>query len=93
LIQFNWFLDKGLLTFDPKTTKLTIHYDRYADAVLSLLTEVLKLQSNGDKNAAAAFFQRWTKWSPELHDKIAAKVREAEGTSRFRLVLYDALGD
>lgn len=93
LIQFNWYLDKGLLTFDPKTAKLTIHYDRYADAVSSLLTEVLKLQGDGNRDAAAAFFERWTKWTPELHDKVAAKVREAQGATRFRLVLYDALGD
>src|SRR5436190_1466725 len=93
LIQFNWFLDKGLLTFDPKTAQLSIHYDRYNDAVNSLLTEVLKLQKDGSKDAAAAFFQRWTAWTPELHDKIAAKVRTAQGATRFRLVTYAALGE
>jgi len=93
LIQFNWFLDKGLLTFDPKTAQLSIHYDRYNDAVTSLLTEVLKLQKDGNKDAAAAFFQRWTTWTPELHDKIAAKVRAAQGATRFRLVTYAALGE
>lgn len=93
LIQFNWFLDKGLLTFDPKTALLTIHYDKYPDAVNSLLAEVIKLQHDGNKDAAAAFFQRWTKWTPELHDKLAAKVRAAEGAARFRLVMYGALGE
>jgi hypothetical protein len=93
LIQFNWFLDKGLLTFDPKTAQLSIHYDRYNDVVTSLLTEVLKLQKDGNKDAAAAFFQRWTTWTPELHDKIAAKVRTAQGATRFRLVTYAALGE
>jgi len=93
LIQFNWFLDKGLLTFDPKTAKLTINYERYPDTVLSLLKEVLKLQQDGNKDAAAAFFERWTKWTPELHEKLAAKIREAQGASRFRLVLYGAMGE
>ena len=53
LVQFNWFLDKGLLTADPKTARLTVHYDRYPEAVTSLLTEVLKLQHEGDKTATA----------------------------------------
>ena len=93
LTQFNWFLDKGLLAFDPKTAKLTVNYDRYNDTVLSLLTEVLKLQQNGDKTAAAAFFQRWTTWTPDLHEKLAAKVRTAQGAARFKLVMYAALGE
>lgn len=93
LIQFNWYLDQGLLTFDPKAAELTVHYEKYPDAVNSLLREVLKLQQDGNKTAAAAFFQRWTKWTPELHDKIAAKVRAAEGAARFRLVTYGVLGE
>lgn len=93
LIQFNWFLDKGLLTFDPKTAKLTIHYDRYPDTILSLLTEVLKLQRDGNKEAAKTFFERWTKWTPDLHDRLAAKIRDAQGAARFRLVTYAALGE
>jgi len=93
LIQFNWFLDKGLITADPKTARLTINYDRYPDAVTSLLTEVLKLQSSGNKAAAAEFFQRWTTWTPTLHEKLAQRIRDAEGATRFRLVRYAALGE
>jgi hypothetical protein len=92
LLQFNWFLDKGLLTADPKTARLTIHYDRYPEAVTSLLTEVLKLQHEGDKTATAAFFDKWTKWTPELHEKLAARIRDAQG-ARNRIVKYAALGE
>ena len=92
LVQFNWFLDKGLLTADPKTARLTVHYDRYPEAVTSLLTEVLKLQHEGDKAATAAFFDKWTKWTPELHDKLAARIRDAQG-ARYRIVKYAALGE
>lgn len=91
LIQFNWFVDKGLLTVDQKTARLTVNYDRYSEAVNSLLTEVLRLQHNGDKTAAAAFFDRWTKWTPQ-HDKLAQRIREAQG-ARFRIVRYAALGE
>lgn len=92
LIQFNWFLEHGLIEADPKTARLTIHYEKYPEVVTSLLREVLKLQHDGDKAAAAAFFDRWTKWTPELHDKLAARIRDAQG-ARFRIVKYGALGE
>lgn len=92
LAQFNWFLDKGLITADPKTARLTIHYDQYPEAVSSLLKEVLRLQHNGDKAAAEAFFAKWTTWTPGLHEKLAARIREAQG-ARWRLVRYAALGE
>ena len=92
LVQFNWFLDKGLIAADPATGRLTIRYERYPETVNSLLQEVLKLQHEGDKAATAAFFDRWTTWKPELHDKLAARIREAQG-ARFRIVRYAALGE
>jgi hypothetical protein len=92
LIQFNWFLEHGLIEADPKTARLKINYDKYPETVTSLLQEVLKLQYEGDKTAAAAFFDRWTKWTPELHEKLAARIRDAQG-ARFRIVTYAALGE
>lgn len=91
LIQFNWFLEHGLTDADPKTGRLTIHYDKYADVVTSLLAEVLKLQAGGDPKAAAAFFDRWTKWG-DVHEKLAERIRAAQG-ARFRIVRYAALGE
>lgn len=91
LVQFNWFLDKGLLTAD-KDARLTVNYDKYPEVVTSLLTEVLKLQHEGDKAATAAFFDKWTAWTPQLHEKLAARIRESQG-ARFRIVKYAALGE
>lgn len=91
LIQYNWFVDKGLITPDPKTARLTVNYDRYPEAVNSLLKEVLALQHNGDKAAAAAFFDKWTQWTPQ-HEKLAERIRNAQG-ARFRIVRYAALGE
>jgi hypothetical protein len=92
LAQFNWFLDKGLLRADPVTARLTADYERYMPTVESLLTEVLRLQYSGDKAAVDAFFQQWTTWTPELHEKLAATIRAAQG-ARFRIVKYGALGE
>jgi predicted Zn-dependent protease with MMP-like domain len=92
LAQFNYFLEKGLITADPQTARLTIHYEKYPEVVTALLREVLSLQHEGDKDAAAKFFARWGAWTPELHEKLAARIREAQG-ARWRLVRYAALGE
>ena len=92
LAQFNYFLDKGLITADPTTARLTIDYTKYRDVVTALLKDVLALQYAGDKAAAEAFFNRWGAWTPDIHEKLAARIRDAQG-ARFRLVRYGALGE
>jgi hypothetical protein len=88
LMQWNWFMDRGALRFEEG--RLRIDYRRYPDAVTSLLREVLALQRAGDRDRANAFVERWTAWTPELHEVIAARMRETERT-RFTLVTYEAL--
>jgi hypothetical protein len=91
LMQWNWFLDKGVLRFDPATAQLSINYDRYHDVAASLLKEVLALQDRGDKAAALAFIDRWGKWDDNLHGRIAASIR-GQQRYRFRLFEYAATG-
>ncbi|MGD9980242.1 MAG: NUDIX hydrolase [Hyphomonadaceae bacterium] len=88
LIQWNWFMDRGVLRFEDG--RLRIDYRRYPEAVTSLLREVLAIQRAGDRTAANAFVDRWTTWRPELHEVVAARMRESERT-RFNLVTYEAL--
>jgi hypothetical protein len=90
LIQWNWFLDRGLLTADGG--RLRIHYDRYDEAVSTLLAAVLELQSAGDRDKANEFVDRWTRWDESLHGAVARRMRESE-TTRFALVRYEALGE
>ena len=90
LIQWNWFMDKGLLTF--RDGRLEIDYARYPEAVTSLLREVLNLQYQGDRGAANAFIDTWTGWDDALHGVIGAAMKSAEG-SRYRYVTYEALGE
>ena len=92
LIQFNWFLDKGLLELDPKTKALVIRYDRFHDVVASLLKETLAVQRAGDAKAAEEFVVRWTTWSPDVHELIAQKIRDNQ-KYRYTLVRYGALGE
>jgi hypothetical protein len=92
LAQFNYFLENGLLAPDGTSGRLEARYGRYAEVVTSLLREVLSIQHAGDKEAAGGFFDRWGAWTPEVHERLAARIREAQGP-RFRLVRYAALGE
>ena len=74
LIQFNWFLDKGLLQADPATARLTIDYDRTPTHRLAAEGSPATAAS-GDKAAAAAFFKQWTTWTPGVHEKLAERIR------------------
>lgn len=92
LMQFNWFLDRGALRFDPASATLSIDYGRYHEAVESLLREVLALQDAGDPARAEAFITRWSRWDEELHGRIAEKMRDQQ-RYRYRLITYSALGE
>ena len=91
LVQFNWFLDKGLLTTNADGL-LEVHDEKYAATVASLLQETLALQLAGDPAATAAFFTRWTEWRLDLHEATAKRMRDAQ-TTRYNLVRYAALGE
>lgn len=88
LMQWNWYLEHGLLTLNDG--RLSIHYDRYHDAVESMLREVLAIQSAGDVGRAETFIDRWTRWDPDLHGAVARAMSNAPGGG-YRLVRYSAL--
>jgi hypothetical protein len=90
LIQWNWFLDHGLLAF--RDGLLVIDRTHYGEAVESLLREVLAIQRAGDRDRADAFVTQWTTWRDDLHGVIAERMRQSE-RSRFALVTYEALGE
>lgn len=90
LIQFNWFLEHGLLSFDSERQELRIDYSKYRAAVEGLLAKVLQLQVAGDEAAAEAFIESSTRWDESVNGVIAAKLRDAE-ESRFVLVTYDVI--
>lgn len=91
LMQMNWYLEHGLLTYDRGSRRLTVHYERYPEVVASLLREVIAVQHAGDKAVADRFIERWTQWD-DRHESLAKAMRDAE-KSRFRLVKYAALGE
>jgi len=92
LMQWNFFLENGLLTFDPFTRTLRIHYDKYHDVVGKMLKKVLDVQYDGDKAAADRFIDQYTTWDDSLHGSIAKSIRDQQ-RYRFRLFKYAALGE
>jgi len=92
LIQFNFFLELGLLEPDGESGALLINYDRYHDVVTQLLEQVLQIQYAGDYALANEFVARWSYWDEQLHGRLATKMRES-GIYRRTMVRYHALGD
>jgi hypothetical protein len=92
LMQWNYFLERGLLSFDRETKLLRIDYDKYREVVGDLLERVLRVQHEGDKAAADRFIDEYAKWDEGLHGAVAANIR-ARQRYRFRLFKYAALGE
>ena len=92
LMQWNFYLENGLLTFDPAAKTLRVNYDKYHEVVGKLLELVLAVQYEGDKAASDKFIDQYTKWDENLHGAIAANIR-AQQRYRFRIFKYAALGE
>ncbi|HLL74384.1 MAG TPA: hypothetical protein VK421_03905 [Pyrinomonadaceae bacterium] len=92
LMQWNFFLENGLLGFDRATGRLKIDYGKYHDVVGKLLARVLEVQYQGDRAAAERFVEQYTAWDENLHGAVARNIREQQ-RYRFRLFKYAALGE
>ena len=92
LMQWNFFLENGLLTFDSRTGLMRINYDKYHDVVGKLLKKVLDVQYEGDKAASDRFIDQYAVWRDDLHGVVAKNIRDTQ-KYRFRLFKYAALGE
>ncbi|HEX9629708.1 MAG TPA: hypothetical protein VF961_06800, partial [Pyrinomonadaceae bacterium] len=92
LMQWNFFLEDGLLTFDQSSHTMRIHYDKYHSVVSKLLAKVLEVQYAGDKAAAGRFIDQYATWDENLHGAVAKNIRDQQ-RYRFRLFKYAALGE
>jgi hypothetical protein len=92
VMQWNFFMENGLLEFDRPTGRLKINYDKYHETVGRLLKKVLDVQYQGDKAAANSFIEQYSNWDENLHGAIAKRIRDGQ-KYRFRLFKYAALGE
>lgn len=92
LMQWNFYLENGLLSFDPASKTLRINYGKYHEVVGKMLARTLDVQYQGDKSAADQFIDQYAKWDDNLHGVVAANIRSQQ-MYRFRLFKYAALGE
>jgi len=92
LMQWNFYLQNGLLSFDQTTKTMRINYDKYHEVVGKMLERTLAVQYAGDKAGSDKFIDEYTQWDENLHGVIAANIR-AQQRYRFRLFKYAALGE
>lgn len=92
LMQWNYFLEHGLLSFDAEGKVLGIDYTKYHEVAGDLLKRVLEVQYSGDKAAADKFIADYTRWDEGLHGAVAGKIRAAQ-RYRYRLYKYAAMGE
>ena len=92
LMQWNFYLQNGLLSFDQATKTLRINYGKYHEVVGKMLEKTLAVQNAGDKAGADKFIDEYTQWDENLHGVVAANIR-AQQRHRFRLFRYAALGE
>lgn len=85
LMQWDFFLENGLLAFDRDSGTVGIRYENYHQVIAKLLARIFELQGQGDKAAADRFIAQYTVWDENLHGVIARKLREA---ARYRYTLY-----
>lgn len=92
LMQFNYFMEHGLIEPNADSGQLVINYERYHEVVTDLLQQVLQIQYAGDRTQAFEFVQRWNYWDEKLHGNLAQRMRDTNAYRRT-LVRYQALGD
>ncbi len=90
LMQFNFYMEFGLLEPDAESGLLTINYNRYHEVIGQMLQQVLQVQYSGDYELANAFAERWNYWDENLHGGLAERLRNS-GSYRRTMVRYGAL--
>jgi hypothetical protein len=81
LMQFNYFMEHGLIEPQGDAALLAINYEHYHEVVRELLSEVLHLQYAGDYEMAKAFVERWNYWDDRVHGRLAGLM---QGQARYR---------
>jgi hypothetical protein len=90
LMQFNYFMEHGLIERRGDSALLAVDYERYHEVVNGLLSEVLQLQYAGDYEMAKSFVERWNYWDDRVHGRLAELMRGQAGY-RGTMVRYAIL--
>jgi hypothetical protein len=75
LIQFNWLMEKGAISYDVESRTITADLDAVIVANRELASEILTLQARGDYDAAQNLLTDYGDIRPEL-DALLGKLSE-----------------
>jgi len=66
VMQLNYLMDKGAITFDQATGRFGLDRDRFPGAVRELAAEVLEIEAVGDLLSARAMMDKYVNVRPEV---------------------------
>jgi hypothetical protein len=72
MMEFNYFVEQGAITFDSKTGKYAIDFTKMQAAIASLAKELLEIEATGDRNRAEQWFKKYDSMPSELKSALAS---------------------
>jgi hypothetical protein len=72
MMEFNYFVEQGAITLDPKTGKYAIDFTKMQTAIASLAKELLEIEATGDRNRAEQWFKKYDSMPSELKSALAS---------------------
>lgn len=70
LIRFNYFKEKDAFSYDQKTQKYQVDFEKMQDATDALSRKILQLQGDGDYNAVKEFVEKYGKVGTQLQQVL-----------------------
>jgi len=70
LIRFNYFKEKGAITYDDQSQTYSVDYDKIADATSSLSRKILTLQGDGDYEGVSQFIDKYGHVGKQLQKSL-----------------------
>ena len=89
LMKLNYYIADGSVTL--KDGKFSIDFNRVSETTRKMVEEVLSIQSEGSKERAEAFIDKWSAWTPE--DEYAATVMQQCDLKLYSTVIQPAVAD
>jgi hypothetical protein len=72
IMEFNFFIERGVIARDPASGRYAIDFDRMPEAVAALAKELLEQEATGDRARVEAWFAKFGSVPPELSKALEA---------------------
>ncbi len=75
LIQFNYLLDKGAVSFDPSTGRCYFDQEKFLPVLRDLARQLLEIEGSGDYARAKKFLEKYGKITKQMK-KLLAEIQD-----------------